>query len=315
MIKKVEREGVTGVERDGFRERVMGSELHGLTAGHFWQIFLANNADLITAGGVYRYPVGLGRTHHTTTADHKPRTLTTSVSDMGDTLRRAGNAYEAGWITSISLAFELAKEKFGLLRPTVASLVGIDVEAPANAALGEKLVNFCRAKREPFVLFQAAERSYFLVLMGAIYRHDGHLSRAYLDFTAGVDGPVSQLGIFPDWYYGRRMGDIDSLDLQGGLARRVLEVGTHWGDEGHKPTFDYRHFAHALGTNSRRRANPNDSRTGCEAQICMRVGPKTGGDEFRVVAASHTVPFRFEESLTRGSILVIPEIRYNCGLA
>ena len=294
------------------REEALEHELVGMRASVFVAKFLEINSDLIVRGGVYHYPADLGRTHHTKTSDHAPRTLTNTREEVVRSLQEVEISYADGNLTSSALSFELAPEKFGLSRPTVASLIGIDVEAPVSNQTTKELISYCNKKRVPFVLMQAAERSYFLILMGQVYRNNIYLFKDYLGFIEGFEGMDKTWDLFKDFYYGRMMGDITDPNYAA-IADTILQRATHKEDLGHELQFDVRHFAHSINTNTRTRANASDPRQGNTFQFCMRMGEKTGDDEFKVIASSRTVPLRIE-NLRGGSVLLTPEVFYNCGL-
>jgi|GEM_PF-5316362 len=294
-------------------EYLTRNDLIGMSASQFSRKLLGINFDLIKSGGVYEYPVDLARRHFTKTEDHKPRTLTDDKFTMLRKMRKLRTRYSEGYTSSIALGFELNSERFGLPNPTCASLIGIDVEAQATPDLAHRLGEYCRKNRERFVLFQAAERSFFIVMMQQLYRNNIYLFKDYLDFVEGFDGFEKISNPFYDFVYGRAVGDIHDPDY-GAIAQRIESVTGHQGDVGHDQTFDLRHFAKSTRTNTRSRANPIDPRAGCDFQFCWRIGEKTGSDEFKVIDASDKVPMRFE-NLKDGSIMVTPEVFYNCGLS
>lgn len=294
-------------------DRATQHELRGMSASVFFIKFLETNSDLIARCGVYHYSTDLGNTHHTRTSDHTPRTLTNTREEAIIALRQVKTSYLNGNLTSSALSFELIPRKFGLSKPTVASLIGIDVETPVSVSTTTKLVDYCNKKRKPFILMQAAERSYFLILMEQLYRNNICLFKNYLRFIEGFEGIDKILDLFKDFYYGRMTGDMSDPNYAA-IADVILRRATHKEDPGHQLQFDIRHFAHSIYTNTRTRANTLDSRIGNTFQFCMRMGEKTGEDEFKIIASSGTVPLRIE-NLEDGSILLTPEIFYDCGLS
>ena len=148
--------------------------------------------------------------------------------------------------------------------------------------------------------------------MGQLYRNNIYLFKDYLGFIGGFEGIDKTWDLFKDFYYGRMMGDITDPNYVA-IADTILQRATHKEDLGHELQFDVRHFAHSINTNTRTRANASDPREGNTFQFCMRMGEKTGDDEFKVIASSSTVPLRIE-NLRGGSILLTPEVFYNCGL-
>jgi hypothetical protein len=213
---------------------------------------------------------------------------------------------------AIGLAFELNPLPFGFKKPICASLIGIDGEIIPSETNMRLFTENCKKQYENYVLFQAAERSYFLLLLRSLCWEDRTYFREYIRTAETIAGSDALHPLLAG-YYDKGQQETYPPDYKQ-IARQVLEKATHLGEPGHALPIDIRHgLGHSVLTNSRSRANPSDPRGGCDFQPFMRVGSKYSSDDvFRVVASSDWVHFRFEANSYDGTISLNPPPVLDC---